>query len=363
MTNLTEESPSTSGLTRYELSKGDDFYGVVDTAADGRPVIARFPLSAAGWFSARGLCEQMKLNSAGSTSAAIGDELPSAPLAVPALLIAAGVLLGFVGLFPNYSSLSSLASHSDQLVAHLFSLVGWAVVAALIAWRRPMARAASAFGIGLSAMSIGFLLTDVTTIASSRGETAGAGIYLALIGWALCAIGSVAAALASWRSLDTGLVSPTRRRYAVLAGLVVIFSIITFALPWDRYRLNVGATGQVQTVTAGNAFANPGSVIVCELIVMAAMAVLLFGSTLLRSIRVGAALFAGALLPLVAQIVSAVLQPAPPLTAFGVTPQIAAQEQMRLDAGYTSWFYLFCMSIALLIVVDAWMTSHARASE
>lgn len=362
MTNLTMTSPGISGAARYEVLKGDDFYGVVDTSDAVRAIVARFPLNSTGWFDARRRCEDLEL---GVVDAAdhgpISSELASAPVG-SAFVIGVGVLVGVTGLFPSYSALSSLVSQTDQLVGHLLYLLGWALVAGLMVARRQWSREASAFGVGLSAMSVGFLLSDIVTVASSRGDTAGAGIYLSLISWAICSLGSVWALVSTW-NFSGGTSSRVPVRWKILpAAVIAALAIVTFALPWDRYQIVVGATGQSQIITLGNAFSNPGAVIACQLIVMVSMAAFLVLPTRWQSRRVAAALFFGALLPLAAQVFSAALQPAPALTAFGISSQMAVQQSVRLEAGYTSWFYLFCLAVALLIVQGAWMLSDTRAS-
>ena len=364
MTNLTAESSTLSGGTRYGFFKGDDFYGVVDNLGAERTIVARFPLSSAGWFEARRRCEELERDAA----AAALKGAPTAvgltePLLVPVLLVAAGVLLGVIGLFPKYSQLGGLATHPDQLVGHLSYLLGWTAAAGVMAWHRQLSRVAAAFGVGLSAMSVGFFLTDVASIASTSGDTAGPGIYLSLVGWALCSIGSATAVFSTWSAVRRSDAAPLHHWRALSAAIVAALSVVTFALPWDRYQVVVGATGQSQTVTAGNAFSNPGSLIACELIVMAAMVVLLVWPVLMRSLHLAAAVFAGALVPLVAQVFSAALEPAPSLSAFGISPQAAVQQAVRLGAGFTTWFYLYCLSIALLILLGAWMVFAARASD
>lgn len=347
--------------TRFALGRGNAGYVVLDTTAPGAVVVATFSLSAEGWFSARREFERLEEPTSGPDFATPVAAQMAGSMTVSSALLLAGVTIGAAGLFPSYLSGSSLASQGDQLLPHLVYLVGWALAGVLILSARH-ARVAAVAAAGLSAMSFGFFVTDVGSAASTTGQSPGAGFYLSLIGWAVCAGGSLSALLGT-RDTTSGDKFDARARLLIGGVVVVIGAVVTFALPWDHYHLVATATGQSQSFNVGNAFSNPGAVIVGELITMAAALLLLGLALAWRPIVTGAALFVGALVPLVAQLFSALLQPAPPLSDFGVSQAIAAQDQIHLSAGYTPWFYLYCLAIGLLVVTGGWLVSRAAPAK
>ena len=90
----------------------------------------------------------------------------------------------------------------------------------------------------------------------------------------------------------------------VLAGLGVAAA---FAPAWDSFTLRTAA-GQSQSLTAGNAFSNPGLVIAGDVAVMLALAAVVFAAALWRPVRHGAVLLAGAGIAMAAQAISALVR-------------------------------------------------------
>jgi hypothetical protein len=82
----------------------------------------------------------------------------------------------------------------------------------------------------------------------------------------------------------------------------------------------------IQTVTAGNIFANPGPVIFGNVAVMVALVAAAAAAALWQPARLGAAVLAGALIPMVAQAISALIQVSQGVspTQFGISPSRAA---------------------------------------
>src|SRR4029077_15376473 len=109
-----------------------------------------------------------------------------------------------------------------------------------------------------------------------------------------------------------------------------------FAPSWDSFTLRTAA-GQVQTVTAGNAFSNPGLVIAGDVAVMIAFAAAVIAAARWRPARRGAVLLAGAAAPMVAQAISAVVQvgSTPGPAQFGIPPATARQLGITISAGLT----------------------------
>ena len=103
----------------------------------------------------------------------------------------------------------------------------------------------------------------------------------------------------------------------VLAGLGVAAA---FAPAWDSFTLRTAA-GQVQSVTAGNAFSNPGLVIAGDVVVMIVLAAVVVVAALWCPVRHGAMLLAGANIPMAAQAISALVKvsQAAPASPFGIS--------------------------------------------
>ena len=359
MDSVQDETMINQESGRYALVRVPQGYEVVDTGGLDAPVVARFPLSAQGWFAARREVERLERPTAPPSSARVLISPVTHTMVVCVAMILVGVLAGAVGLFPTYLDGSSLASQASQLLPHTVYLVGWATAAVLLLRGRQM-RLIAVAAVGLSAMSFGFFVTDVGSAASSVVHSAGAGLYLSLVGWTICSGASVAALVHTHSGLSKDSLSCRQRLF--LPGVVVLIGmIVTFALPWDSYHLVATATAQSESFTAGNAFSNPGAVIIGELITMVAMFVVLALAFAWRPMVTGTALLIGALVPLIGQLFSALMQPAPSLVDFGVSQATAIQDQVHLSAGYTPWFYLYCSGIGLLVVAGGWMIARVTS--
>jgi hypothetical protein len=139
----------------------------------------------------------------------------------------------------------------------------------------------------------------------------------------------------------------------VLAGLG---AAAAFAPPWDSFTLRA-ANGQTQSLTAGNAFSNPGLVIAGDVAVMVALAAVVILAALWRPVRHGAVLLAGAVIPMAAQAISALVQAgeAASPTQFGITPAQATQLGLTISSGVTPAFWIYCGFLVALVVSCAWM--------
>ena len=139
----------------------------------------------------------------------------------------------------------------------------------------------------------------------------------------------------------------------ILAGLGVAAA---FAPSWDSFTLRTAA-GQSQVLTAGNAFANPGPVIAGNVAVMVAVAVVVIAAALWRPARLGAVLLAGAVIPMVAQAISALVQVGEPIspTQFGFTSGQVSQLGLTVSAGLTPAFWIYSVFVLVLVVSLAWM--------
>ncbi len=281
-----------------------------------------------------------------------------------AALLAVGVVLGVAGLFPAYLGGSSIAQQADQLIPHAIYLAVWTASAALILLGGTRLRTGALLSLGLSVVTFGLFFADAGTAITGGGNAGGAGLVLALVGWLACAAGSVLAFLlrparapgpagrAPWlgrpRGSELGPVA-----LLVLAGLGVAAA---FAPAWDSFTLRTAA-GQSQSLTAGNAFSNPGLVIAGEVAVMIALAAVVIVAALWRPVRHGAVLLSGAVIPMTAQAISALVQAggSPSPTQFGISPAQASQIGLTISSGVTPAFWIYCGFLVALVVSCAWM--------
>jgi hypothetical protein len=291
--------------------------------------------------------------SAGERGTSLADV--SRPAVVAAMLLVVGVVCGIIGLFPVYLGGANLAQHADQLVPHVIYLAGWTASALLILLGGDRARIGALLGLGLSVVTFGFFFADLGTVIAGGTQGMGAGLVLGLVGWLFCAAGSLAAFLLL-RTGEPGWSRGTRVDSVLVLTLAALGAAITFAPSWDRYVLHT-AIGVSQTVTAGNAFANPGPVIAGDVMVMVALVAVVVAAALWRPVRYGAALLAGAVIAMAAQAISAVIQVAEGTSPaqFGITPGQAAQAGLSISSGFTPAFWIYCAFVAALAVLCARM--------
>jgi hypothetical protein len=299
-------------------------------------------------------------------------------------LLVLGVVLGLAGLFPAYAGGQSLLSQGDQVVPHLCYVIAWAISAGPIALsvsRPRAARLGALFALGLSAVTLGLFVSDIGEVVSG-GASLGTGLIVSLLGWAACTAGAAIALVASCRDTDpakadsvrpagqvvgqTGSApadrgwpaKPSRSHLGPLALLVLagIGTAAAFAAAWDSYTVAQAALGTVKTIQEGNAFSNPGLVIAGNVTVMVAVVVVAVLAALWRPARQGALLLAGAIIPLAAQAVSALIQISqPPYSFFGLTQAQAAQDGVTISAGVTPIFWVYCVFVISLLISCAWL--------
>jgi hypothetical protein len=278
------------------------------------------------------------------------------PAILAAVLLAAGIAIGIAGLFPPYFGSTGLDRHAYLLVPHLIYLVTWAAGAFLIVRGGIRQRTGALLAAGTSLVTFGLFFADFGTGIS--GGDVGAGIVLSLIGWAACTAGSVLA-------VRLGTVgAPTRPRtmeasLTLLVGAIAALgTAIAFAPAWDSFTLRTAA-GTSQTVTAGNAFANPGLVIAGDVVVMVTVVAVVLAAAAWKPIRLGAALLAGAIVPMAAQAISAVVQigQITPSSQFGIPPAQAGRLGLTISSGLTPAFWVYCAFVGALILTAALLVS------
>jgi hypothetical protein len=94
-----------------------------------------------------------------------------------------------------------------------------------------------------------------------------------------------------------------------------------------------------------------------DVLVMIALAVVVVLAAFWRPVRHGALLLAGAIIPMAAQAISALVQitqPALP-AQFGISNAQATQLGLTISAGLTPAFWIYCVFLVVLLVSCAWM--------
>lgn len=348
----------------YQIGRDRHGYGIWTAAAPGSQPLQRWPETPDGWAAAWARFTELEVpeTMVGVAKPPRAASAPGGP-AIAAALLGAGVALGVAGLFPAYLDGASLASQPFQLVAHVIYLAAWTASAALILAGGARRQAGALLGTGVSAVTSGLFLADLGTVIAGGAHLAGAGLALSLAGWLCCAAGSAAGLLVDRDgALSTARPAVLARPRgpgigpAVLLVLAGLGAAAAFAPSWDSYTLRIAA-GQARYITAGNAFANPAPVIAGDVVVMIALAAAVVVAALWRPARQGAALLAGAIIPMAAQAISALVQVGEGTSPaqFGISPAQASQLGLTVSSGVTPAFWIYCAFLIVLAVCCAWM--------
>ena len=379
----------------YEIGRGGGFYGVWTVGGPRSRPLERWPETPEGWTAAWTRFVSIE---APDTIVPVGKNTPpvgagtlrqggepgpfggnavtpagaelsgKASRIMAAALLGAGVILGIAGLFGAYIGGASLAQQPDQLTLHAIYLAAWTASAVLILLGGARLRLGALLSLGLSAVTFGLFFADAGTAISAAGNAGGgSGLVLSLIGWVACAAGTVIACLAGLGSgsrAGAPAVPPgalARPRGSALGPVVLVIlaglgAAAAFVPSWDSFTLRTAA-GQVQTLTAGNAFSNPALVITGDVIVMIAFAAAVIAAALWRPARHGAVLLAGATIPMAAQAISALVQvgEAHGPSQFSIPPATARQLGLTISAGLTPAFWIYFAFLIALVVSCAWM--------
>src|SRR5580700_4339141 len=383
----------------YEIGRGRGYFGIWTVEGSRSQPLEWWPETQEGWSAAWTRFAVLEapdgITSVGRTATRPGERTNPAwapaisagrgSAIVAALLLGVGVALGIAGLFPDYLGGTSLAAQPDNLVAHVIYLATWTAGGVLIALGGARVRVGALLATGLSIVTFGLFLADLGTPIAGGAHLAGAGLVLSLLGWLACAAGSALAFLirparnagrapatsplpagqfpaagpvsdgdqfSAAGPVPAGDPARTRGRLltlgwprgaalgpAVLLVLAGLGTAAAFVPSWDSFTLRTAA-GQTQTFTAGNAFSNPGPVIAGNVVVMVALAAVVIAAALWRPARHGAVLLAGAIIPMAAQAISALVQAgeAASPTQFGFTPAQASQIGLTISTGLTPSF-------------------------
>jgi len=343
----------------YAIGQGPQFYGIWAAAAPHTQPLEWWPPTPEGW--ARAWTRFSAIEVPGTivpvAQAAVTKSAGTGRRAVvAATLLAVGVSIGVAGLFPSYMAGSSLVQQPDNLVLHVIYLAAWSASAALITLGGARTRVAALLGIGVSAVTLGLFFADFGTVMAG-GASLGTGLVLSAVGWLGCTVGAV---LGLRNGPVERLTRPVGQQVVPVVTLILaaLGTAIAFAPSWDSFTLRTLA-GATQTLTEGNAFANPAPVIVGDLAAMVGLVAVVLVAGLWRPIKMGAALVAGAVIPMAAQAISALVQIREASTTspmqFGISPAQAAQAGLTVSAGLTPIFWVFCAFVGTVILLCGWM--------
>ncbi|MGC9963775.1 MAG: hypothetical protein ABSE47_18060 [Acidimicrobiales bacterium] len=318
----------------FEIGRAPGIYGIWPVADPASGPLEWWPQTAEGWYSAWSRFSSLEVP--GTIAAAAESHAPSSgvpPQAVAGVaLLVIGVVSGVVGLFAIY-------------------LAAWAVSAVLISLGGARLRAGAMLGVGTSLVTFGFFLSDAGTPIAGGAHLMGAGLVLGLFGWLTCAVGSAAAfAIARPAGARDGQRRSETVRLLPLS-LCALGVAAAFAPAWDSYVLT-SPGGTTQSFTAGNVFSNPAPVIAGNVAVMIAFVAVVLVAVFWRRVPAAGALVAGALVPMVAQAVSALVQLGEAATPamFGISAAAAARAGLRITSGVTWAFWVYCAcSVALVL--------------
>jgi hypothetical protein len=350
----------------YQLGRGRHGYAIWPVAEQPEYPLEQWPETPQGWAAA-----WSRFNAIEHPAAIVHLSKPAIPVASPgsaigaAGLLAAGVVCGIVGLFPAYLSGASLASDPANLVPHVIYLATWLAAALLVARGGTWRQVGALLGLGTSIVTFGYFLSDVGTVFSGGASPLSSGLAFGLISWLLCTTG---AAIAAW---PPGLAGAPRWQLArrgrpavtlAVTALLAIGVAVAFAPSWDSYTLRTPSR-LIQIVTAGNIFANPGPVIAGNVAVMVAFVAVAAAAALWQPARLGAALLAGALIPMAAQAISALIQLSQGTSPaqFGISPGQATQAGLTITTGLTLAFWVYLVLVTALAGMCAWMLLPARS--
>lgn len=306
-----------------------------------------------------------RTDTGGTAGSAASRELSNTASLLGAALLAAAALLAVIALWPAYYvGIYSLVDKSDLIVATAITAAGWLAAAGLVASRRPALVEAGAFAAaGLSITDLGLRLADLGQLSNLQG---GRGLWLFSVAWVVAAAGSASACVAVFTRGERVLrpwTAPSPTQAGLMAATVAAAGLlaVAFVFAWDRYIITTVADPTVRLSTVqGYAFSGPGLLIAGNVLVAVALGLIPVAAVLLRPVRAGAYLLAGALVVALAQVVSAVVQTletADPNQALGALP-VGAQQQIVplgpvVSLHLTGWFDAEMAAVLALLVLGA----------
>jgi hypothetical protein len=345
----------------YEIGRGQGFYGIWGVGQTWSQPLEWWPDTSEGWYGAWSRFMAIERPETIAPVAPVSGQLAAAggqaagPVkraVLPAMLLAIGVACGIAGLFPDYLNGESLAHQTYQLVPHAIYFAVWTASALLLLRGRSGLRAGTLLGMGTSIVTFGLYFADAGTAIAQGAHVTGAGLVLALVGWLACSAGSAIAFITRVEGTTFGLPRGPDRLPFLAFLLAALGTAAAFAPSWDSYVLQTSA-GTTQSFTAGNVFSNPAPVIAGNLAVMVALVAIAAVAALWRPLLHGGLLLLGAIVPMLGQAASAVIQigerTSPSM--FGISSADAARAGLTITSGLTLAFWIYCVFLLALMLV------------
>jgi hypothetical protein len=311
--------------------------------------------------AARGLAERTVTQLAAVTAPGTGGPatqpaMPSAasprPAAAPVstgrrlqlgvALLAAGIIAGIASLFPEYQGFGSLASATDSLVEYSGFLAAWTAGLLLIVSLRGRPAFGALLGLGTAAATLGVFAIDLSVAVTGSQARVGPGLVLALLGWLSCTTG-VALLIGrpgGWPRWPRGrAIAPAALLVIAAVGTALAYGPLSFSYTWPGGSLISGDLYPVELslVTTANLF-------LMVIFVAAVIAAVLWVPA-----RLGAAMAAGAIIPMALQAVwtlVAVAELVPSSATGDVTPVFKA----------------YCAFIILGVIGAGWLATVRAAA-
>jgi Protein kinase domain len=251
-------------------------------------------------------------------------------------LLAVGIACGIASLFPQYTGFGSLASAADSLVEYAGFLAAWAASLVLILAGRAPRRAGALLGLGISAATLGVFLIDLSIAVTGSQARIGPGLVLALLGWLGCTAGAALAIgrwPAGWPRLPRGRVlAPAAALVIAALGAAFTYGPLSFSYTWT------GASGTPGSLISGDLYPLDLSLpTAANVFLMVIFVAAVIAAVLWVPARLGAALAAGAIIPMALQAVFALVA-------------IAEFVPPAADGGVTLSFRAYCAFIILGVI-------------
>ncbi|HEY3978284.1 MAG TPA: serine/threonine-protein kinase [Streptosporangiaceae bacterium] len=255
-------------------------------------------------------------------------------------LLAAGIVAGIAALFPEYQGFGSLASANDSLVEYSGFLVSWAAGLTLILSLRGRPGFGALLALGTAAVTLGVFSIDLSVAVTASSAHVGPGLVLALLGWLSCTSGAALAlgrGAGAWPRVPRGAaLAPAATVVIAALGVALAYGPLSFSYTWPGGSLISGDLYPIQLSLITNA----------NLFLMVIFVAAVVAAVLWLPARLGAAMAAGAIIPMALQAV---------WTLVAVAEFVPA----NATGDVTAAFKAYCAFIIVGAVGCAWLARAA----
>ena len=267
-----------------------------------------------------------------------------------------GLIIGVAGIFPKYLSggaagTQSLASSGSQLAPHIFYLAAWGLSAALIMAGTNLTAFGAKLAFGVSLVSFGLFMGDIAS--GINASYIGPGLALSAAGWVLCTGGAVI----SYFAVGAGEKAGENKLHIGKLGVATVLALslataILYIPSWDTYTYTSVLSGApvAHTYTAGDALQLPAPLIAGAVATAAVFLLSALYAMVIRKTKSAYLLFAGGILVMLGQVVSAYIQQDNPYSATGISRAAAQSHGIVVTDGFTPVFYGFFICLIILAV-------------